>query len=187
MNNDIHKQRILILDFGSQYTQLIARRVREIGVYCEIWPWDVSDLQIREFAPQGIILSGGPESVHAQHGPVAPMVIYQLNVPILGICYGLHTMAMQLGGKVEPSDLKEFGYARVDVIQPSRLLAQFEDHRNEDQPAAEHQMLHIRRIRRGRERSHHSRRHDDRKETTNQVPQRKERRQDGNRSNGSHD
>ena len=131
MNNDIHQQRILILDFGSQYTQLIARRVREIGVYCEIWPWDVEEDLIPEFTPLGIILSGGPESVHALDGPVAPQVVYQLGVPILGICYGLHTMAMQLGGKVAPSEFKEFGYARVDVTQASRLLANFEDHRND--------------------------------------------------------
>jgi GMP synthase (glutamine-hydrolysing) len=127
MARDIHEHRILILDFGSQYTQLIARRVREIGVYCEIWPWDSSASDIRAFAPRGIILSGGPESVHAADGPQAPQVVYELNVPLLGICYGLHTMVQQLGGRVEPSDLKEFGYARVDIVQPSRLLQNIED------------------------------------------------------------
>jgi GMP synthase (glutamine-hydrolysing) len=131
MHQDIHRHRILILDFGSQYTQLIARRVREIGVYCEIWPWDAHPGDIREFAPRGVILSGGPESVHAEDGPQAPEIIYELDVPVLGICYGLHTMAAQLGGKVAPSTFKEFGYARVSVQQPSRLLQAIEDHVDE--------------------------------------------------------
>jgi GMP synthase (glutamine-hydrolysing) len=128
MANDIHQHRILILDFGSQYTQLIARRIREIGVYCEIWPWDAHPGQIREFAPRGIVLSGGPESVHAEDGPLAPGIVFELDVPVLGICYGLHTMAAQLGGRVEPSPFKEFGYARVTILQPSRLLQSIEDH-----------------------------------------------------------
>jgi GMP synthase (glutamine-hydrolysing) len=128
MASDIHQHRILILDFGSQYTQLIARRIREIGVYCEIWPWDSHASVIREFAPRGIVLSGGPASVHAEDGPQAPNVVFELNVPVLGICYGLHTMAAQLGGTVEPSPFKEFGFARVTVGQPSRLLQAIEDH-----------------------------------------------------------
>jgi GMP synthase (glutamine-hydrolysing) len=128
MQHDIHLHRILILDFGSQYTQLIARRVREIGVYCEIWPWDAHPGDIVQFAPRGIVLSGGPESVHAEDGPLAPEVVFELDVPVLGICYGLHTMAAQLGGTVEPSEFKEFGYARVTVNQPSRLLQNIEDH-----------------------------------------------------------
>ena len=128
MYQDIHQHSILILDFGSQYTQLIARRVREIGVYCEIWPWDAHPGDIRKFAPRGIILSGGPASVHAEDGPQAPDIVYELDVPVLGICYGLHTMAAQLGGVVEPSSFKEFGYARVTVDQPSRLLEAIEDH-----------------------------------------------------------
>ena len=128
MARDIHAHRILILDFGSQYTQLIARRIREIGVYCEIWPWDSQAGDITAFAPRGIVLSGGPESVHADDGPQAPPVVFELNVPVLGICYGLHTMAQQLGGTVEPSDFKEFGYARVTIAQPSRLLENIEDH-----------------------------------------------------------
>jgi GMP synthase (glutamine-hydrolysing) len=133
MARDIHEHRILILDFGSQYTQLIARRIREIGVYCEIWPWDSKASDISQFAPNGIILSGGPESVHAEDGPQAPTVVYELNVPVLGICYGLHTMAQQLGGTVEPSSFKEFGYARVTVgKQPSRLLQNIEDHVDSD-------------------------------------------------------
>jgi len=132
MTRDIHQHRILILDFGSQYTQLIARRVREIGVYCEIWPYDSASSAIRDFSARGIILSGGPESVHAENGPVAPEVVYQMGVPLLGICYGLHTMAMQLGGRVEPSDFKEFGYARVDLVHPSRLFKGIEDHVNSE-------------------------------------------------------
>jgi GMP synthase (glutamine-hydrolysing) len=131
MHQDIHQHRILILDFGSQYTQLIARRVREIGVFCEIWPWDAHPGDIRKLAPRGIILSGGPASVHAEDGPQAPEIVYELDVPVLGICYGLHTMAAQLGGVVEPSSFKEFGYARVTVDQPSRLLEAIEDHIDE--------------------------------------------------------
>ena len=127
MSHDIHQHRILILDFGSQYTQLIARRVREIGVYCEIWPWDSAPEDIHNFQARGIILSGGPESVHAENGPVAPPVVYELGIPVLGICYGLHTMALQLGGRVEPSDVKEFGYARVDVVHACRLLDEIAD------------------------------------------------------------
>src|ERR1700746_4196633 len=95
---DIHAQRILILDFGAQYTQLIARRVRELGVYCEIHPWDISDDAVRAFKPRGIILSGGPESVTDAQPPKAPSVVFTLGVPVLGICYGMHTMAQQLGG-----------------------------------------------------------------------------------------
>jgi GMP synthase (glutamine-hydrolysing) len=125
---DIHNDRILILDFGSQYTQLIARRIREIGVYCEIWPWDIAPTDIREFSPRGIILSGGPESVHAEDGPQAPTIVFELDVPVLGICYGLHAMAAQLGGSVDPSPLKEFGFAQVKVCQPSRLLQDIQDH-----------------------------------------------------------
>ncbi|MGE4406540.1 glutamine amidotransferase-related protein, partial [Pseudomonas sp.] len=86
---DIHAHRILILDFGSQYTQLIARRVREIGVYCELHPWDMSEEDIRAFAPRGIILAGGPESVHEQGSPRAPQVVFDLGVPLFGICYGM--------------------------------------------------------------------------------------------------
>ena len=143
MHQDIHQHRIMILDFGSQYTQLIARRVREIGVYCEIFPWDAHPGDIREFAPRGIILSGGPESIHAEDGPQAPEIVYELDVPILGICYGLHTLAAQLGGTVEPSQFKEFGYARLTVKQPSRLLQAIEDHIDEHgQPQLDVWMSH---------------------------------------------
>ena len=121
-DTDIHQYRILILDFGSQYTQLIARRVREIGIYCEIRPWDTNPAALELFAPNGIILSGGPESASVVDGPQAPDQVWQLGVPVLGICYGLHVMAAQLGGKVEPSSHKEFGYAQVSVTRPNRLL-----------------------------------------------------------------
>ena len=127
MTTNIHDQRILILDFGSQYTQLIARRVREIGVYCELWAWDVTEEQIREFNPQGIILSGGPESVTEEGSPRAPEYVFEAGVPLLGVCYGMQTMAQQLGGGVLGSDKREFGYAQVEVIKPSPLLDKIED------------------------------------------------------------
>ena len=113
MSADIHSQRVLILDFGSQYTQLIARRVREIGVYCEIYPWDCPEEEIKAFNPKGLILAGGPESVTEGESPRASQIVFDLNVPILGICYGMQTMAAQLGGSVEGSDEREFGYAKV--------------------------------------------------------------------------
>ncbi|RTL03127.1 MAG: glutamine-hydrolyzing GMP synthase [Lysobacterales bacterium] len=125
---DIHQSRILILDFGAQYTQLIARRVREIGVYCEIHPWDVSDADVRRFRPSGIVLSGGPESVTVEGGPRAPQAVFELGVPVLGICYGMQTMAAQLGGRVESSDHREFGYAQVRARGHSQLLRDIEDH-----------------------------------------------------------
>src|SRR5512134_1548294 len=110
---DIHSSRVLILDFGAQYTQLIARRVRELGVYCEILPWDVSNEDVRQWKPRGIILSGGPESVTDQEPPRAPQVVFELGVPVLGICYGMQTMAQQLGGAVESGKVREFGYAEI--------------------------------------------------------------------------
>ncbi|MGB0468310.1 MAG: glutamine-hydrolyzing GMP synthase [Pontibacterium sp.] len=129
MTKDIHAQRILILDFGSQYTQLIARRVREIGVYCEIYAWDLDDQAIRDFNPKGIILAGGPESVTEGEAPRAPDAVFDLGVPVLGICYGMQTMASQLGGKVETSAKREFGYAQVRLeSSPSALLEGIEDH-----------------------------------------------------------
>jgi GMP synthase (glutamine-hydrolysing) len=128
MSTDIHKHRILILDFGSQYTQLIARRVREIGVYCELWAWDVTEEQIKEFAPTGIILAGGPESVTEPGSPRAPEYVFEAGVPVLGICYGMQTMAAQLGGAVESSAHKEFGYAAVEVVAQSPLFEQISDH-----------------------------------------------------------
>ena len=128
MSKNIHLHRILILDFGSQYTQLIARRIREIGVYCELWAWDVTEDQIRDFNPTGIILSGGPESVAELNSPRAPEYVFQAGVPVLGICYGMQTMAEQLGGKVSCSDMREFGYAQVEVTAKNNLFANIEDH-----------------------------------------------------------
>ncbi len=127
MSSNIQSQSILILDFGSQYTQLIARRVREAGVYSEIFPWDVEPERIREFAPKGIILSGGPETVTGEDSPVAPDIVFSLGVPVLGICYGMQTMAAQLGGQVAASDKREFGYARVNVAAPSGLFDGLQD------------------------------------------------------------
>lgn len=128
MSKDIHDSRILILDFGSQYTQLIARRIREIGVYCELWAWDVTEEQIREFNPQGIILSGGPESTTLENSPRAPEYVFNAGVPVLGICYGMQTMATQLGGSVHSSDKKEFGYAQVEKVGNCALFDAIEDH-----------------------------------------------------------
>ena len=123
MSQDIHRHRILILDFGSQYTQLIARRVREIGVYCEIYAWDVTEADIRGFNASGIILSGGPESVTEQDSPRAANVVFELDLPVLGICYGMQTMAAQMGGAVEGSDTSEFGYAEIQSVTEDRLFS----------------------------------------------------------------
>ena len=125
---DIHAQRILILDFGSQYTQLIARRVREIGVYCEIRAFDMSEEEIRAFAPKGIILAGGPESVTELGSPRAPQVVFDLGLPILGVCYGMQTMAEQLGGAVSGSHVREFGYAQIKVEHTNELFKNVQDH-----------------------------------------------------------
>ena len=127
MTQDIHSERILILDFGSQYTQLIARRIREIGVFSEIRPFDISAEEIRDFKPKGIILSGGPESVTAGESPRAPQLVFDYGVPVLGICYGMQTMAEQLGGKVSTSSVREFGYAEIKVEGEGGLLAELQD------------------------------------------------------------
>lgn len=132
MTQDIHAQKILILDFGSQYTQLIARRIREIGVYSEIRAWDMSAEEIREYNPKGIILAGGPESVTEGESPRAPELVFELGVPVLGICYGMQTMAEQLGGKVTSSHLREFGYAQVAVEGDNHLLHDIKDHVDHD-------------------------------------------------------
>uniref|UniRef100_A0A450Y244 GMP synthase [glutamine-hydrolyzing] n=1 Tax=Candidatus Kentrum sp. MB TaxID=2138164 RepID=A0A450Y244_9GAMM len=136
---DIHLDRILILDFGSQYSQLIARRVREAGVYSELRPYDIQESALRAFAPKGIILSGGPESVMDAQQVRVPEFLFALGVPILGICYGMHTMAAQLGGQVEPAIQKtsgyargEFGYAQVRARSHSRLLREIQDHISSD-------------------------------------------------------
>lgn len=130
--SDIHAHKILILDFGSQYTQLIARRIREIGVYCEIFPWDVEEKAIIDFNAKGIILSGGPESVIGDEPPKAYPIIFELGLPLLGICYGMQTMAQQLGGKVASSAQREYGYAQVRARGHTELLKDIEDHTTEE-------------------------------------------------------
>lgn len=133
MTHDIHSHAILILDFGSQYTQLIARRVREIGVYSEIRAFDMSEEEIKAFNPRGIILAGGPESVTGgSTSPKAPDIVFTLGVPVLGICYGMQTMAEQLGGKVQTSNKREFGYAQVVIENESSLIKSVKDHVNSD-------------------------------------------------------
>jgi GMP synthase (glutamine-hydrolysing) len=127
---DIHADRVLILDFGAQYTQLIARRVRELGVYSEIYASHVDAEQIRRFAPKAIILSGGPESVYDVKGPEAPAEVFSAGVPVLGICYGMQTMAAQLGGQVESAAHREFGAAQVRPTSDSPLLDGLEDNRD---------------------------------------------------------
>jgi GMP synthase (glutamine-hydrolysing) len=127
MTANIHSQKILILDFGSQYTQLIARRVREAGVYCEIWDYEVEAEHLNEFDPQGIIFSGSPESANTDVSPRASSVVYEYGVPILGICYGMQSMAEEFGGKVEASKKSEFGFAQVDVTDSNALLNGIED------------------------------------------------------------
>jgi GMP synthase (glutamine-hydrolysing) len=125
---NIHSDKILILDFGSQYTQLIARRIREIGVYCEIYSCECSSQEIKQFSPKGIILSGGPESVTEGNTPRAPQIVFELGIPVLGICYGMQTMTQQLGGSVETSNHREFGYAQIRARGHSTLLNGIEDH-----------------------------------------------------------
>ncbi|MBV5300883.1 MAG: glutamine-hydrolyzing GMP synthase, partial [Methylococcales bacterium] len=125
---NIHSDKILILDFGSQYTQLIARRIREIGVYCEIYSCECSSEEIKQFTPKGIILSGGPESVTEGNTPRAPQIVFELGIPVLGICYGMQTMTQQLGGSVETSNHREFGYAQIRARGHSTLLNGIEDH-----------------------------------------------------------
>ncbi|MEN9756312.1 MAG: synthase [Pseudomonadota bacterium] len=125
---NIHSDKILILDFGSQYTQLIARRIREIGVYCEIYSCECSSQEIKHFSPKGIILSGGPESVTEGNTPRAPQIVFELGIPVLGICYGMQTMTQQLGGSVETSSHREFGYAQIRARGHSKLLNGIEDH-----------------------------------------------------------
>jgi GMP synthase (glutamine-hydrolysing) len=127
-----HRDKVLILDFGAQYTQLIARRVREAHVYCEIHPYDVEPGLIREFGPRGIVLSGGPASVWEAGTPRAPQIVFELGVPVLGICYGMQAMAAQLGGQVEMGSVREFGYAEVRARGHSALLRDIQDRVNQD-------------------------------------------------------
>ena len=125
---DIHADKVLILDFGSQYTQLIARRVRELGTYCEIYPWDIELEKITAFNAKGIILSGGPESVTLQDTPEISNEIFELGIPIFGICYGMQTIAKQMGGEVEESSHREFGHAEISLVEnsKSKLLNMFD-------------------------------------------------------------
>ena len=125
---DLHSDKILILDFGAQYTQLIARRIRELGVYCEVWAWDHDPGEIAAFAPRGIILSGGPESTTVQGAPAAPREVFDSGLPLLGICYGMQTMAKQLGGETGAADAREYGHAEVALVAADRLLEGLEDH-----------------------------------------------------------
>jgi len=125
--SDIHQHKILILDFGSQYTQLIARRVREIGVFCELVPYDVNIHFIKKFNPNGIILSGGPDTVVEDNSARAPQLVFDLKIPILGICYGMQTMAVQLGGSAKSADKSEFGFAQVRARNHSQLLDEIYD------------------------------------------------------------
>ena len=128
---DIHGDKLLILDFGAQYTQLIARRIREIGVYCEIWAWDHDPSEIAAFGAKGIILSGGPESTTEAGAPRAPQEVFDAGLPILGICYGMQTLAAQLGGATEAADAREFGHAEVELVAHDALLGGLSDHGGE--------------------------------------------------------
>ena len=129
---DIHADRVLILDFGAQYTQLIARRVRELGVYSEIYACDVDAASIRGFQPKAVILSGGPESVYDVKGPQAPEVVFSLGIPVLGICYGMQAMALRLGGQVEGAAHREFGAAQIRPTADSPLFDGLADNRDAD-------------------------------------------------------
>ena len=129
--SNIHSEKVLILDFGSQYTQLIARRVREANVFSEIVPFDIEAEFIQQYQPKAIILSGGPESVNESLHVKAPEIVFTMGVPVLGICYGMQTMAAQLGGKVESSSHREFGYAQVRARGHSHLLKDIQDETND--------------------------------------------------------
>lgn len=122
LDETLHEDRILILDFGSQVTQLIARRVRESGVYCEIWPFTASPEKIREFNPRGIILSGSPASVHDENAPSLPEGVLEMGRPVLGICYGQQVICHTLGGRVETHEHREFGRAYIDVAEECALF-----------------------------------------------------------------
>ena len=128
---DIHQDKILILDFGSQYTQLIARRIREIGVYCELFAGDVEFQQIADFNPKGIILSGGPESAGHAHSPMVASDIFDMHIPILGVCYGMQMIAAHFGTAIDTNSHSEFGYAEVRAHNHSKLLKGIQDRQND--------------------------------------------------------
>ncbi|KAA0445370.1 MAG: glutamine-hydrolyzing GMP synthase [Candidatus Thioglobus sp.] len=127
---NIQLDKILVLDFGSQYTQLIARRVRELGIYCELLPYDVDSNFIKDFAPNGIILSGGPDTATLNNSAKAPQIVFDLGVPLLGICYGMQTMATQLGGKAIQADKHEYGFAKIRARNHCDLLSDIADETN---------------------------------------------------------
>ncbi|MBW1978790.1 MAG: glutamine-hydrolyzing GMP synthase, partial [Deltaproteobacteria bacterium] len=131
MPDDLYAEKILILDFGSQYTQLIARRIREAQVYCEIHPFNMGLKGIRAFAPRGIILSGGPASIYDKDAPVADREVLHLGVPVLGICYGMQYIAHVLGGEVEKADQREYGSALIKVVDSSDLFSGFDRSKEE--------------------------------------------------------
>lgn len=132
----IHSDKILILDFGAQYTQLIARRIRDIGVYCEIWAWDHDPAAIAAFAPKGIIFSGGPESTTLDNAPLAPQAAFDAQLPLLGICYGMQTMAKQLGGVTQSEHTREFGHAQLAITQRCALFDDLPNSAVADSPQA---------------------------------------------------
>ena len=127
----MNHQKILVLDFGSQVTQLIARRVRECGVFCEILPCDVDPERIKEYGASGIVLSGSHQSAYEESTDRAPELAFNLGVPVLGICYGMQTMAMQLGGKVEAGTVREFGHAQIRAHGHTKLFDGIQDETNE--------------------------------------------------------
>ena len=116
MHRAAQRDTIVVLDFGSQYSRLIARRVRECRVYCEILPWDVEPERLRALHPRGIILSGGPASVYDLGAPALPDIVLELGVPVLGICYGMQLLAQRLGGQVMPGERREYGHALVEIV-----------------------------------------------------------------------
>ncbi len=125
--NDYHQELILILDFGSQYTQLIARKVRELGVYCEIYPYNHSMDAMKAMNPRGIILSGGPASINEKNAPLCDKGVFDLGVPVLGICYGLQLLSRVFGGKVEKAPKREFGKAHLYVGTKDKFLDGIKD------------------------------------------------------------
>ena len=129
-NNSIKQDRILVLDYGSQYSQLIARRVREAGVFCEMYPYDIDAQRIHDFGAKGVILSGGPESVYAENSPKINDAVFDINVPVLGICYGMQAMADRFGGKIEASSHQEFGAAIIEKTAQDSFFKGIEDEPN---------------------------------------------------------
>ncbi|MBK4775510.1 GMP synthase (glutamine-hydrolyzing) [Candidatus Pantoea edessiphila] len=130
MLNNIYEYRILIIDFGSQYTQLIAKRIREMGIYCKVLPYNVNEYNINKFNPHGIILSGSPESANIPNSPRAPNCIFDIGIPVMGICYGMQIMVLQLGGQVISVKKREFGYTQIEIIHSISLIKNIKYHSN---------------------------------------------------------